>query len=253
MMLRKRPPPPERIDPATEVSGIVAHHLAKYEFASAHGANATVLDIGCGLGYGTAFLAQNVALAVGGDVALDPISHARARYGGSGARFVCMNAMSIGFADAVFDLITCFEVLEHLVDPDRHLAEAARVLKPNGTYVVSTPQPGWGGSPEINEFHEHEFTRDELLSLLKNHFQHVDLLGQRRLDTDASRALRRLDVAGIRQLAFVRPVARRIVRWLGSRATEDALVSDFAIDEQGSYEGSEFVAVCRPGDGTNHR
>lgn len=52
---------------------------------------------------------------------------------------VFATAESLPFADNVFDAIACFEVLEHLEDPQKAIDEARRVLKPGGLYVISVP------------------------------------------------------------------------------------------------------------------
>lgn len=52
---------------------------------------------------------------------------------------VFANAESLPFADEVFDAIACFEVLEHLRDPQKAINEARRVLRPGGLYVISVP------------------------------------------------------------------------------------------------------------------
>jgi len=43
------------------------------------------------------------------------------------------------FEDNCFDAVTAFELIEHLFDPDHFLKEVYRVLKPEGTFVLSTP------------------------------------------------------------------------------------------------------------------
>jgi ubiquinone/menaquinone biosynthesis C-methylase UbiE len=45
------------------------------------------------------------------------------------------------YDDATFDAITCIEVVEHLENPFHFLREAARILKPGGVFIVSTPNP----------------------------------------------------------------------------------------------------------------
>ena len=54
-------------------------------------------------------------------------------------RFVCGDATQLPFPDNSFDAVTMFDVLEHIPDDCRAVAEALRVLKPNGFLLVSTP------------------------------------------------------------------------------------------------------------------
>ena len=59
---------PERIVPDATPAGVVALHLKRYDFARAYCDGADVLDAGCGVGYGTAYLAEVAASVVGVDV-----------------------------------------------------------------------------------------------------------------------------------------------------------------------------------------
>lgn len=54
-------------------------------------------------------------------------------------RFVTGDARRIPFADASFDMVTMFDLLEHVEDDDRAAREALRVLRPGGWILVSTP------------------------------------------------------------------------------------------------------------------
>ena len=71
---------PERIVPDETEPGIVALHLKRYEFAQPYCAGREVLDAGCGVGYGTAFLAETARRVVGVDRSGDAIDYARTRY-----------------------------------------------------------------------------------------------------------------------------------------------------------------------------
>jgi len=68
---------PERIVPDETEPGIVALHLKRYEFARPFCVGKDVLDAGCGVGYGTAYLAETARRVVGVDVDADAIEYAR--------------------------------------------------------------------------------------------------------------------------------------------------------------------------------
>jgi SAM-dependent methyltransferase len=57
--------------------------------------------------------------------------------------FVCGDATRLPFADARFDAVTMFDVIEHVPDDSRAMAEALRVLRPGGMLLVSTPNENW--------------------------------------------------------------------------------------------------------------
>jgi SAM-dependent methyltransferase len=68
----------------------------------------------------------------GADVNLDPR-----------VRFVVADATDLPFADESFDVVTFFDVLEHIPDDARAAAEALRVLRPGGFVLVTTPSRHW--------------------------------------------------------------------------------------------------------------
>lgn len=57
--------------------------------------------------------------------------------------FICEDATALPFEDQSFDAITMFDVLEHIPDHEKAIAEALRVLRPNGYLLISTPNENW--------------------------------------------------------------------------------------------------------------
>ena len=78
---------PERIVPDETEPGIVALHLKRYEFARPYCAGADVLDAGCGVGYGTAHLAEEARHVLGVDRSEEAIDYARGRYARANVEF----------------------------------------------------------------------------------------------------------------------------------------------------------------------
>lgn len=57
--------------------------------------------------------------------------------------FVCGDAAALPFADSSFAAVTLFDVLEHVPDDRKTIAEALRVVRPDGFILVSTPNENW--------------------------------------------------------------------------------------------------------------
>ena len=157
---------PERIIPDETEPGVVALHLKRYEFALPYSAGRDVLDAGCGVGYGSALLAERARNVVGVDRSEDAIGYARTRYTRPNLVFRIGDLLSLDFEDASFDVVTSFEVLEHLRDHERFLAEIVRMLRPAGTLVLSTPHVTHTTDRPENPFHERELCRADFTALL---------------------------------------------------------------------------------------
>jgi len=87
------------------------------------------------------------------------------------------------FADASFDLVTCFETIEHVEAQQEVIAELARVLRPDGTLLISSPNRNV--YPPGNPHHVRELTPEELLALLGARFPEVRLFRQHNWLTSA--------------------------------------------------------------------
>jgi SAM-dependent methyltransferase len=166
----------ERVIPGEVNDDLWAEHSARYAFASRYGADKRVLDVGCGTGYGVAELAQRARFVSGVDVAAEALTYARAHYPLANAHFVQATAATLPFADQAFDLATAFEVIEHLSDWRSLLAEARRVLRPDGVFLVSTPN---------KLYYAHEFEFAEFRDALSEFFPSVSILLQNRTESFA--------------------------------------------------------------------
>jgi 2-polyprenyl-6-hydroxyphenyl methylase/3-demethylubiquinone-9 3-methyltransferase len=102
---------------------------------------ARVLDVGCGGGLLTEALAQSGALVTGIDLAPTMIDVARlhAIEQGLAIDYRVAGAQELARASsAIFDVVTCMEMLEHVPDPRDTLASLARLLRPGGQLFLST-------------------------------------------------------------------------------------------------------------------
>ena len=108
-------------------------------------AGLTVLDIGCGGGFLSEEFAALGCQVTGVDPAPASVAAARAHAAARGLRidYRVGAGERLPVADAAFDVACCCDVLEHVADPDRVIAETARVLKPGGLYLFDTINRTW--------------------------------------------------------------------------------------------------------------
>jgi O-antigen biosynthesis protein len=185
---RRMPFTGERAIPGdTESAGVFAEHLARYRFAQPFARKRHVLDAACGVGYGTALLAEAGADAVVGvDIDGPSISYARQTYGQTpGVQFIRADLETL--ADAVrerFDLCVSFETIEHLNEPERFLQNLRMILAPDGVLLISTPNRylysplNKDGRHSHNPFHRKEWTQHQFVSLLSCYFEITAVYGQ---------------------------------------------------------------------------
>ncbi len=169
----------ERVIPGLADPDLFNEHRARYRFARRFAAGAMVLDAGCGTGYGAAEF-TDARSVTGFDISSEAVRHARASY--PSVRLLRAACESFPFADESFDLVVAFEVIEHLARWPELLAEARRVLKPSGVFLVSTPNKAYYAESRAqagpNPFHVHEFEFGEFSSALAQVFPHVRMWTQ---------------------------------------------------------------------------
>jgi 2-polyprenyl-3-methyl-5-hydroxy-6-metoxy-1,4-benzoquinol methylase len=150
---------PEDLD-ASEATGGETYrlHVERYAFAADNARPGRLLDIACGVGYGTQLLAErapSVTAALGVDVAPEAVEYARAKYRDDRICFEMGDALT--FADAEgFETIVSLETIEHLEsEPEALVHNLKRLLKPGGVLISSAPTTP---SVDVNPHHRWDFT-----------------------------------------------------------------------------------------------
>jgi SAM-dependent methyltransferase len=142
-------------------------HEAAYEFALQFAADQSVLEVGCGEGYGTARLASAARHVLGVDYDSLTVAHAHRTY--PQAAFVRANLAALPVPSAAVDLVATLQVIEHVWNHPQFVRECLRVLHPGGLLFVTTPNRltfSPGRDVPVNPFHTREFTATELAALL---------------------------------------------------------------------------------------
>jgi ubiquinone/menaquinone biosynthesis C-methylase UbiE len=239
----------ERIVPGELSRNVMADHLIRYMFCRQFVGDKTVLDDGCGCGYGSAYLAENGArMVIGIDKSRSAIEYARSHYDRRNLEFRVMDGARLRFGDNVFDVVISLEVIEHTNDYVQFLDEIVRMLKPGGLLVMSTPHGK--GSHSSCAFHRREFCANELRELLESRFNHVKILGKRvtnpRFLVEANRMQSSYRVRlGTRIPATVRRLTPCRVKDLFLGRNPVVLsVDDFEISERCVEDASNLIAVC---------
>ena len=87
---------------------------------------------------------------------------------GLGPGDVCASATSLPFADDTFDVVSAFDVIEHIEPESAVVDELARVLRPGGRLLVSVPAYNWAWSDhDTVNGHHRRYTRGRLVAAVE--------------------------------------------------------------------------------------
>jgi SAM-dependent methyltransferase len=122
-------------------SRFTARHKACIEFSS-DVENGLLLDVGCGIGWYEKYMSEKGCIFfVGVDVDHNALCKAKKGVSTNRCEFVRASANTLPFKQSSFDAISLFDVLEHLPADSEFgfFSEVNRILKANGSVVVSVP------------------------------------------------------------------------------------------------------------------
>ena len=151
-------------------------HLARYQWAASFlPLDSSVLDVGCGIGYGSKPLLEKCGKYTGFDKYPCRKERAEFSYPDNRSTFLTFSANDIfPFIDNSFDGVVCFEAIEHIEKDYFVISEIYRVLKTGGVFVCSTPilrlQKG--------HYHIREYSVKEFQDLIAVKFSDISWYGQ---------------------------------------------------------------------------
>jgi ubiquinone/menaquinone biosynthesis C-methylase UbiE len=228
-------------------------YMAQYNEAATFVRGCKVLDIGCGVGFGTRSLFDRGAIeCLGVDRNGDDILQAQKENGRDGVSFIAADAKGLPFAPKSFDVITCFQVLESTTSCDQVLEQIKRLLTPTGTAIFTTVNRRRDDHPHSTPaFRDHvqEFDRDELKLLLKRSFGSCEMAG-----LVSKRSSLMTFLSQNKTLEFVKDRLENQIPWklrevVSQRVFKTSYypaMGDFSLTELRAREVPLFFAVCRP-------
>ena len=176
----------ERFLPWIDEPTIAYEHLHRYAYAAQFVKGKRVLDLASGEGYGADALAREASSVVGVDFDETAIRHANTKYGRANLSFLAGSITDVPIPEAhSFDVIVCFEGVEHIDNHKGLIVEALRLLAEDGLLIVSTPNSEIysESSSDPNPFHSKELSLEDLQVLLGQEFRHTRYLGQKTFPT----------------------------------------------------------------------
>jgi predicted SAM-dependent methyltransferase len=156
---------------APTIDTIRPDHRGRYEFvASVIPEGSTILDIACGVGYGSYIMAHKTQCEriAAVDVSSDAIAYGTRYYSSPKISYICSDCLTVVLQPESFDCIVCFETIEHIQDDQQLLKKLYQLLKPQGTLLCSTPnQDKMPFSRTSHPFHHRHYTPEQFEALLR--------------------------------------------------------------------------------------
>lgn len=228
-------------------------HVAAYALSAPLLGPGRVLDLGCGIGHSYHLLAPRETVGVD----IEPTALA-----GQDRETVVADMRDLPFGDRSFESVLSVQSLEHVPDPQRVIAEAARVVAPHGTAVFVTPNRLTLGRPDeiIDPYHYVEFDPAELEALCATRFGEVSLRGlfgsERYMELFREERVRMNRILNLDPLRVRRLLPRRVRQRLYDAALRRGRLradpragaitaQDFELRDDRLDEALDLFAICR--------
>jgi len=176
---------PELINCNDKMDFCSVAHQSRYQWVldSFDLSDKIILDFGCGSGYGAFLLSKKTQLIHAVDLSSTAIKYAKFHYNSNNLDFFCCDATSkdgISCLSKNYDIITSFDVIEHLERYFEYLENVVQLIHENGIFIIGCPNRlqtfkwncGW------NPFHFQEFSAHQLKKILSFFFEEVKLIAQ---------------------------------------------------------------------------
>lgn len=162
---------------------IYLFHIATYNFCLPYLQGKKVLEFGSGSGYGTHRISGACQHITGVDISAEAIAYAKSQYVSDNLKYQVIRDIQsepLPFSDNEFDVVISFQVMEHIRQVDKYLAEIQRVLRDGGTLIIATPDRTtrlFPGQRPWNRYHVNEHDPGSFLATMVPRFPDTTLYG----------------------------------------------------------------------------
>jgi ubiquinone/menaquinone biosynthesis C-methylase UbiE len=161
-------------------NGNTINHLHRYAIAMPLVKGKTVLDIASGEGYGSHFLSFESLKVYGVDIDKESIDNAKIKYTRDNLEFFVGSTSHIPLETNSVDVVISYETIEHHDEHEQMMSEIKRVLKPEGTLIISSPDKYFYSDKRNynNPFHVKELYKADFTELISKYFKNYSLYSQ---------------------------------------------------------------------------
>jgi len=253
----------ERMIPKFSIGVIENDHQERYKLAAKYVEDKKVLDIACGAGYGSFFLASEgkVKSVVGGDVDKNAIRYASHRFKHDLASFQYVDAQNISLNEK-FDVVISFETIEHLPNYKAFLENINPVLADDGIFIVSTPisnedvnnHPSnpfhireWGFQSFQNVISKYFIVEDIFIQLYQNAFLNDKILEEYLLKRSNMKFFSKVKSYLKRRLFDIYDLPQQLTEWTtkDNYSKIENFKAQYNIDDLGKKYRGYQILICK--------
>lgn len=161
-----------------EAARRAANPLARYSLTRKFVIGKSVCDIGCGVGYGSNYLAQTAKKITAMDISVDATDWASKYFSKDNLEFLTADAVGQWPMEDKFDVITSFETMEHVKNPEIFLENIYKHILPAGMLILSVPNGPRDEKRTDNPHHLHYFSDSDLKNLVQKYFPKAEYFSQ---------------------------------------------------------------------------
>lgn len=144
----------------------------RYRFCNRYIEGKTVLDIPCGVGWGTSLI-KKALFIVGIDISVEAVAYAKKNYEKKNRKFFPGDMRAIPLKDNSMDVVICLEGFEHVdeVAGAMFIRESKRILKEDGKLIITCPVLNEYGNTTGNPYHLCEYPEEKLIRIFNENFR----------------------------------------------------------------------------------